>query len=79
MINQKYQHLVFVFFMTLLMSGIMSLVITGLNLGFVGDILLAWLKAWGIAFAAAFPAAILISPIATKMMNMTIKRDAGYH
>lgn len=45
MIPSRYSPYVFSFFMSLLMSGVMSFCITALNRGWVNDLLLLWLKA----------------------------------
>lgn len=73
MINEKYQHFVFAFFMALLMSCIMSLVISVFNVGFVENILSIWIKAWGFAFIVAMPAVLLVSPVVRKLVQLVIK------
>lgn len=73
MINEKYQHFVFAFFMALLMSCIMSLVISVFNVGFVENILSIWIKAWGFAFIVAMPAVLLVSPVVRKLVKLVIK------
>jgi Protein of unknown function (DUF2798) len=74
MVNCKHQHLVFSFFMALFMSGIMSLVITAFNVGYIENIILIWLKAWSISFAVSLPTIIAISPIVKRIVNLVIKR-----
>ena len=76
MIPQKYQRFVFSFFMALLMSCLMSLVITLFNVGIKDNILFIWLKAWGFAFVVAFPAVILVSPVVHKLTSMVLKKQA---
>lgn len=73
MINSKYQHIVFAFFMALFMSCIMSLVISVFNVGIVENILTIWLKAWSFAFIVAMPLVLLVSPIARKLVNLLVK------
>jgi len=75
MIAQKYQSLVFSFFMPLLMSGIMSLVITTFNLGMVSDLLSRWLNAWSFAFIVAFPVIIVVSPLVRFLVKLVIKTE----
>jgi uncharacterized membrane protein YjjB (DUF3815 family) len=72
-IDRKYQHIVFAFFMALLMSCIMSFVISVFNVGLVNNILSIWLKAWSFAFVVAFPTVVLVVPAVRKMMNLVIK------
>lgn len=75
MIARKYHRLVFSFFMSLLMSGIMSFVISVFNLGLVSDIFFIWLKAWGFAFAVAFPTIMLVSPIVFKLVELVLTKE----
>ncbi|HQS59455.1 MAG: hypothetical protein B7Y56_09960 [Gallionellales bacterium 35-53-114] len=74
MIDKKFQNLVFAFFMALLMSCIMSLVISIFNVGLVSNIAVIWLKAWAFAFVVAFPAVALVSPVVRKMVSLVVKK-----
>lgn len=75
LIAKKYTPYVFSFFMALLMSCIMSLVISIFNVGVVEDILSIWLKAWGFAFIVAFPTVTFVSPIVRRLVNLVIEND----
>jgi hypothetical protein len=75
LIDRKHQHFVFAFFMAFLMSCLMSFVISVFNVGFDKNILTIWLKAWGFAFAIAFPAVMLVSPIVRKLVNLVLKNE----
>ena len=57
----------FPFFMALFMSGLMSLQLLILNDGFSADLLLTWMSTWPKAFLVAFPSAVLVSPLITKI------------
>lgn len=72
MIPARYHRLVFSFFMALLMSCLMSLVITIFNVGLVDNIILIWLKAWAFAFSVAFPAIFIISPLVHKLVALVL-------
>ena len=72
MIDKKYQHFVHAFFIALLMSCFMSLVISFFNVGFVNNFLYVWLKSWGFAFIVGFPAIILVSPVVRKLVHLVI-------
>jgi hypothetical protein len=72
-IDRKYQHIVFGFFMALLMSCFMSLVISIFNVGFVDNILYIWLRAWAFAFTVAFPTVIVVTPAVRKLVTITLK------
>lgn len=75
MINTEYHHLVFAFFMALLMSCIMSFVISVFNVGFVEDIFNIWIRAWSFAFLIAFPAVILVSPTVKRLVSLVMKEE----
>ncbi|MFD1911569.1 DUF2798 domain-containing protein [Halodurantibacterium flavum] len=68
MIPQKYAHILFAFFL----SGMMSLIITaiatlrtsGLTDGFVG----IWLGAWVPGWAVAFPAVLVVAPVTRRIV-----------
>jgi len=62
MLSAKYRGTVFALCMSLLMSGVMSLVITLLNLGLSPWVILPWLRAWAFSFVIAFPTILLVSP-----------------
>lgn len=53
--------------MALMMSGLMTFVITAVNVGFPPDFLLRWLKSYSIGFCIAVPAIYLLAPLARKM------------
>lgn len=72
MIPSRYSPYVFSFFMSLLMSGVMSFCITTLNLGWVADLLWLWLKAWSAAFVIAFPTIVLVTPLVRKLVSLVI-------
>lgn len=75
MIDSKYQRIVFAFFMALLMSCIMSLVISIFNVGLVSNIIHIWLKAWAFAFIIAFPTITVVAPIVQKLVSLVIKKE----
>jgi len=71
-ISKKYTSYVFSFFMALLMSCLMSLVISIFNVGLVDDIISIWLKAWVFGFSVAFPTVIIVSPAVRKLVNLVV-------
>ena len=75
MIPPKYDSYVFSFFMSLLMSGIMSLAISIINLGWVENMLSIWLRAWSMAFIIAFPTIIAVTPVVRKLVSMVVARQ----
>ncbi len=73
MIPSRYSPYVFSFFMSLLMSGVMSFCITLLNLGWVTDVVMLWLQAWSAAFVIAFPTIVLITPLVRRLVTLVIQ------
>ncbi|MEH6345984.1 MAG: DUF2798 domain-containing protein [Bermanella sp.] len=74
MISKKYQPLAYAFFMALLMSCFMSLVISVFNEGLAENVLSIWMKAWGFAFLVAFPTVTLVSPLVSKFVAILMTR-----
>ena len=77
MISRKHHKIVFLFFMALLMSGIMSFVISVFNVGMVANIVTIWLKAWVFAFMVAFPTIIIVSPVVNKLVSLVLHEDSN--
>ncbi|MFA5632325.1 MAG: DUF2798 domain-containing protein [Porticoccaceae bacterium] len=77
MIDRKYQRFVFAFFMSLLMSCAMSLVISIFNVGLVHNIISIWLKAWAFAFVVAFPSIIMVAPVVQKLVELVLKKESS--
>lgn len=75
MISRKHHKLVFSFFMSLLMSGIMSFVISVFNVGLVSNIISIWLKAWSFAFVVAFPTIVMVSPVVHKLVSLVLHEE----
>jgi hypothetical protein len=75
LIPKKYTTYVFSFFMALLMSCTMSLVISIFNVGLIEGIVSIWLKGWGFSFIVAFPTVIVVSPIVRKLVNLVIENS----
>jgi hypothetical protein len=69
MIPKKYEVILFAFFMSLFMSGFMSLIITYINLGFVDSFIIIWLEAYWKAFLIAFPTIIIVVPFVKKAVG----------
>lgn len=67
-IPKQYTQYVFYFFMALLMSGLMSLVVTTLNIGIVPHLIMAWFNAWLVGFLAALPAIMIVTPAVRRIV-----------
>lgn len=71
-IPKQYTQYVFYFFMALLMSGLMSLVVTTINIGVVPNLILVWFKAWIVGFLAALPAIMIVTPVVRKIVSQLV-------
>jgi hypothetical protein len=58
---------VFGLFMACFMSFLMSGAITALNIGFPPDFIGRWMHSWGLAFVLAYPAILIVGPIARRL------------
>lgn len=58
---------VFGLFMAAFMSFLMSGAITALNIGLPPDYLSRWMGSWGVAFVLAYPAILIVGPIARRL------------
>lgn len=75
MLSAKYRSTVFALCMSLLMSGVMSLVITLLNLGPSLRVTLPWLRAWAFSFVIAFPTILLVTPAVHLLVGSIVADD----
>lgn len=72
MIPARFAHLTFSFFL----SGMMSFIITGVAtfraIGLTADLLHLWITAWPLSWLIAFPAVTIVAPIARRLSAMVI-------
>lgn len=73
MISKRYESLLFAFFMSTVMSLLMSAVITLINIGFVSGFIFIWLEAFAKALIIAFPLVLLLVPQIKKLVHIFIK------
>ena len=62
MINKKYSNILFIFFMGLGMSLLMTLIITYINTGMDKEYINRFLKAWSVSLPIAIIAALVLGP-----------------
>ncbi|WP_417517040.1 DUF2798 domain-containing protein [Marinobacter sp.] len=70
----RLRQLVFGFYMSGMMSLLMSGVITFINTGIDSEFVYRWLPAFLVAWAVAFPLVTFIAPVAVKLTEMTLGR-----
>ncbi|WP_043337713.1 DUF2798 domain-containing protein [Belnapia moabensis] len=69
MIPARYGALLFPLVMTFFMAGVVSALLTLVNLGLRSDFLLLWLANWALAWSFAYPAALLAIPAARRIVG----------
>ena len=67
MIPARYAPVLFGFFLTLIMSAIISGVSTVTTLGLSPELAAAWVRAWLSSWAIAFPSALIVAPVARRI------------
>ena len=80
MIPAKYQQLVFVFFMTLLMGLVLSLIFqlqaSGYRVENAMNFVGAWLRRFLGTYAIVLPAVVLINPVAGRLSKLVVAKSA---
>lgn len=73
MIPARFAHLTFSFFL----SGMMSFIITGVAtlraIGLSADIFHLWVTAWPVSWLIAFPAVTVVAPVARSLSKMVLR------
>ncbi|MDP4536107.1 DUF2798 domain-containing protein [Alkalimonas collagenimarina] len=75
MFPAKLQPLVFAFIMSGFMAFLMSGILTLLNLGWFSGFLSAWLQAYVVAHACAFPLVLVFAPLSRKLTTKLVKTN----
>ena len=75
MISKKYKHVLFILIMAFGMSIIMSGVVTIVNTGISGDFFNRYFNSWTFAFPVAIVAAFFISPMARMLASSIASKD----
>ncbi len=70
----RLRQLVFGFYMSGMMSFLMSGVITLINTGMDKQFPGRWLAAWVVAWTVAFPLVTFLAPIAVKLTEISLRR-----
>lgn len=61
------------FFLSFVMSGIVSLISTVKSLGMGMQVLSPWLTSWGLSWMIAFPTVLFVLPFARKLVLLLVK------
>ena len=73
MFPKKYSNLLFIFFMGLGMSLLMTLIITYINTGYDDLYYKRFLKAWSVSLPIAIGTVLIVGPIVKKFVDKNTK------
>ena len=73
MFPKKYSKLIFIFFMGLGMSLLMTLIITYINTGMDNEYINRFLKAWSVSLPIAIIAALVLGPPIKRLVDIITK------
>lgn len=68
-VSKKYSTLLFSMIMALMMSFAMSMVMTYVAVGLVPNFIIIWGKSFLVGFIVALPTALIVFPIAKKIVD----------
>lgn len=68
-VSQKVYGIIFGFSVSVVMSTVMSFVLVILNVGFVEDFMIVWIKSAGLGFLVAFPVAFISIPLIQRLLT----------
>ena len=69
MIPARFAPIAFGFFLSLIMSGIISGVSTVSAVGLAGELPAIWVRAWMSSWLVAFPSVLVVAPIARRIVG----------
>ncbi|SKC01612.1 DUF2798 domain-containing protein [Dyadobacter psychrophilus] len=69
------QKIAFAMIMGVITTGIISFSLVSINIGFVANFLVIWLKSWIMAYTIVIPVILLVGPRVQKMVE-TLFKDA---
>ena len=67
------QRIAFAMIMGVITTGIISFSLVSINIGFVANFLVIWLKSWIMAYAIVIPVILLVGPRVQKMVEALFK------
>ena len=76
MLPKALQHYVFIFFLSMMMSFLVSGVATLRAVGMIDGFFGVWMSAWPPSWGTAFVAALVVAPIARKLAAFLVKQEA---
>jgi hypothetical protein len=71
------QKVAFAMMMGVITTGVISFTLIALNLGFNERFLRIWLRSWGVGYAVAIPAILILSPLVQRAVDALLKQPAA--
>lgn len=75
MIPSRYQFHTFSFLMSLMMSGVMSLVMLTIELKAFSAVLEHWPQAWAVSMSVAFPLSLCVVPFTRRLVSRIVAAE----
>lgn len=72
-IPNRYASIVLPFFLSIIMTFIVSCISTLRSMGFENFLIQTWISAWGISWLIAFPVLLLVLPIVRKITMLIVQ------
>ncbi|MAZ87340.1 MAG: hypothetical protein CL693_06820 [Cellvibrionaceae bacterium] len=72
MIPKRFHFHTFSFFMSLLMSGVMSLAMLTTNSATWIEVIVSWPEAWAVSMLVAFPVSMLVVPFTQRIVSKMV-------
>ncbi|MCE7061330.1 DUF2798 domain-containing protein [Dyadobacter sp. CY343] len=67
------QKIAFALIMGIITTGIISFTLISINIGFVANFLVIWLKSWSMAYLVVIPAILIVGPQVQKLVATMFK------
>jgi hypothetical protein len=67
------EKIAFAMIMGIITTGIISFTLISINIGFVANFLVIWLKSWSMAYLLVIPVILLVGPKVQKLVNNMFK------
>nr|WP_295929809.1 DUF2798 domain-containing protein [uncultured Dyadobacter sp.] len=67
------QKIAFAMIMGIVTTGIISFTLISVNIGFVANFLVIWLKSWSMAYLMVIPVILLVGPKVQKLVDAVFK------
>ncbi len=74
-VPRKYEPYVFSFFMSLLVSCVIALVISLMHVGLAKTFVWEWLQSWIVGFGLAFPTIVCVTPLVRRLVTAILAED----